>query len=291
MKNKSNCNYFQNLLAIAIGNRSKKEFAEEVGLSREYLTRLAGGQLKPSVQTLKKIAEKASEPVTLKELMESCGYEASKSECLSLADKRQMDSDEERIRLNHQDILDGIKELISNYQIYDDINDLLDMFRLLYTVEDNKYSVTRINQSGSSKEDFVVTATWENNNIRNTTYYLLHAISTSDHKFLFSGISSNIEDLVKTKKLPPYVEDELERSGTGGYDFISITVIKNEMVSWKIPDNSEAPYEMSDGMAIENTIRFLHSVNAKLEDREMALCRIDSTSIAVAVKVLESWIK
>lgn len=64
------------LIEMAIApNQSKKEFAKELDISPEYLSRICNGQNKPSKQLLKEISEISACPqVTYKKLLQSANY-------------------------------------------------------------------------------------------------------------------------------------------------------------------------------------------------------------------------
>lgn len=84
---------FRRLLRLAIGNSiSQAKFAEESGISAEHLSRMLNDKkiVKPRLSTLKKIANRADNGVTLRDLVESVGdkveygaKEASREEIIS----------------------------------------------------------------------------------------------------------------------------------------------------------------------------------------------------------------
>lgn len=77
MAKNMNQNYFTNLMVLAIGDRTKKDFAAAIGISPEYLSRLMNPNNKiiPSKDLLKKVAEVSESPfVSREELFKSCGY-------------------------------------------------------------------------------------------------------------------------------------------------------------------------------------------------------------------------
>ena len=64
---------------LAIGGRSLSSFAEEVGVSKSYVSKIVNGKIPsenpPSRKILSKVAEKTQNGVTLSDLYECCGYE------------------------------------------------------------------------------------------------------------------------------------------------------------------------------------------------------------------------
>lgn len=73
---------FTNLMLAAVGNRTKKEFSEIIGISPEYFSRLINrsNSIIPSKSLLVKVAEASKSPVVTKDaLFKACGYEVDKT--------------------------------------------------------------------------------------------------------------------------------------------------------------------------------------------------------------------
>ena len=68
---------FASLLKKAIGSRTAKQFAAETGLSESYVSRRMTGlyATPPRKNTLTAIASSAQNGVTLRQLLDTCGYE------------------------------------------------------------------------------------------------------------------------------------------------------------------------------------------------------------------------
>ena len=67
---------FQNLLRAGIGSRTQKEFAQEIGMSKEHLNRMLNSEEinRPSKATLESIAAHMNS-VTISQLLTACGYD------------------------------------------------------------------------------------------------------------------------------------------------------------------------------------------------------------------------
>jgi len=68
------------LITLAQGGRTQKQFSEDCGLSKSYICRFLGGKFdKPPIpSTLKKIAATAANNVTYKDLLDAAGYDSDK---------------------------------------------------------------------------------------------------------------------------------------------------------------------------------------------------------------------
>jgi len=67
-------NKLKDLIKSAQGDRSQNEFALHANISSAALTRILKGERKPDPDTLRKIAEKAYNGITYKELLLATGY-------------------------------------------------------------------------------------------------------------------------------------------------------------------------------------------------------------------------
>lgn len=160
---------FKVLLQEAIGNRSQKDFAESAGISKEHLNRMLrdGDINQPSRSTLKKIASASG--IDYERLLTACEYdvdfEKTKNTSLELK-KRATLPTLRRVKKCVEDIHRGFSETVKNNPIFDDIEDLLELVDLLYSVEDIEYTLSEERDFGDIKHNNadcsrIITASWK----------------------------------------------------------------------------------------------------------------------------------
>lgn len=65
---------FRMAVKMAMGLRTQKQFAEDIGTTPQYLSRLMSGTVRPTMKTLEHIAAHADNGITLQSLRKACGY-------------------------------------------------------------------------------------------------------------------------------------------------------------------------------------------------------------------------
>lgn len=160
-------NELKELLKTAIGERTKKDFAAAAGLSQEYLTRAMkeGPINRPSRSTLKKIMLASEGRVSYTELLSACGYDASEEKNGAELSERKSLSYMERASKCAYELKEGFLKLGSNRQIYESLNDYIELVDLLYGVEKISFEVGEERDFGDRNHknadgSVVIRATW-----------------------------------------------------------------------------------------------------------------------------------
>ena len=138
---------FSKLLELSIGkNRSQNDFAKQAGISQEHLNRMLRHpeKTKPSVATLKKIAEASNGRVDLNRLEKSCGYDP--SQIIKPDDIEPVGEfyDAKNIILEYKK---GVMEFCGRATRYDNIHDILDTVEILFGRSQFRYTI-------ENEEDF-----------------------------------------------------------------------------------------------------------------------------------------
>lgn len=72
--NENNSTRFRMAVKMAMGLRTQKQFASDIGTTPQYLSRLMSGTVRPTMKTLEHIAAHADNGITLQSLRKACGY-------------------------------------------------------------------------------------------------------------------------------------------------------------------------------------------------------------------------
>ena len=127
---------FQKTMRRLIGAKTLADFAATCEISRTNLSRLMSAHsYQPSKNTLRKIADHTD--IDYEELLSICGYADSP------ASARRQRTFTDRIRLNAMDMESGFAGMTGSTRLFDNIQDFLEEYLLLYSHEDCKYSVLK----------------------------------------------------------------------------------------------------------------------------------------------------
>lgn len=122
---------FRELLEKAIGTNTKQAFAEKAGMAPQQLSRYfrEDYNVRPTMNTLQKIAKASGDDSLLVLLQKACGYEESVS--FVRTDK----PFEERAKLNAMDLKEGFKEFTKTPCVFNSIKEFISTCETLYGVE------------------------------------------------------------------------------------------------------------------------------------------------------------
>ena len=134
------CERFVKKIKELKGDESVSAFARKCGISQGNLYRLLnrGADKPPRKDTLRQIANATG--ANLEELFIICDYATTASGA------RKERSVDERIRLNAKDMKDGFESLVNSSNIYDSIEDFLDIWKTVYSVESCTFCCGEINE-------------------------------------------------------------------------------------------------------------------------------------------------
>lgn len=191
---------FKALLKAGIGSRTYKDFAKAAGISPEWVTRTLNNKKipQPSRNTLEKIAPYMSGGITIRMLLDACGYEESGP--VSAASERFKLPISDRIIKNADDIEEGLGATIRMKQFWEESRDFFNYFNMLYAVEDLSYTIldtkayfgTRVKEA---EQCMLVNFFWEDSACQCNTYAVIYYVCTERGKVFFFGHSLNMTDI------------------------------------------------------------------------------------------------
>lgn len=183
---KTNYVKFRELLRAGIGTRTQKDFAAEVGLSKEYLNKMLNATeiSRPSRGTLTSLAAHMTH-ITLSELLTSCGYEVVPVE--------------ERVKNLESLLEEGLRNVTEAGKPWKDFGDLFDLIDSLFMEETCRFHIIKqeelVEQKENGEQYAAVEALWGDSEYRFTTGFLLYYCETTKGRIIPAGFTMDPEDL------------------------------------------------------------------------------------------------
>lgn len=211
-----NMHHFANCVIVGMGNRTKKEFAKESGLSREFITRICNEKVttKPSKSTVRAIAEHMDTCMTLHELSRAAGYEIRDLYVAGIL--KESDIPEHIFsEINIAEIKNGLQEFLDKKQM--DLYEVVEMTQMLYSAADTVLYLP----ADTSAENLLITAKTTFGRHIEKAYYLINTKERS--------VSTKLKDIrpYLEKETLKYLEILEDNSPTGApEDFVRYTAAK-----------------------------------------------------------------
>ena len=235
-------NNLHELLIKAMHGKTQKQFAQEIGISKEHLCRLLyiENSRKPTRNTLLKIFKAGQPYVTLEELYESCGYDFSDIGFIcNHSNSTNLGFD------NFISILDSLlkditrKVVIETNNISDILNNiyykLIGFKNISYIVEKNidNYVGSKIGEQAIVLRYIIC------DNLTQTKYsffVILYYITTKNNSIILTDYAFDINSLLETNFLIILLKEYIEINNLKGSPYLQITehynqedTIKNEV--------------------------------------------------------------
>ena len=216
---------FRMLLRKGMGTRTQAEFARDAGISPQVLNRMMNLPVisRPRAKTLQMLAAQ-TEGVSLKELMESVGYDINgepEEEELTEKEKRETLSNKERANLAAKDLTTGLAELTSGGNaVYDNLNDFLDMLYVLYSVEEFSFQIISEDEYDGEKypaadEIALVETSFLNGQVVNVIPFAVYFYRKKDGRIFITNADAGFEALKEVGFFEPREQEAMEEFGHG----------------------------------------------------------------------------
>lgn len=178
---------FRKLLKYGMGDSGVSEFANRAGISRVSLSRMLNMPEigRPQEETIIKIADAMDGRVLRDDLLASCGY------------KRTATS--EKLLHAHEEIKAAVSEYFTKGVVFPGIQDILDVFDLLYFSEDMEWSIGLPDEEGTIKKS-VITGKWKEGDYTYRFLFGLEYVNTDDGKVCIIKAHTEYEDMIEFAK-------------------------------------------------------------------------------------------
>lgn len=225
---------FRELLRLAIGTMSQKEFAEKSDISPEHLNRMLNSKLisQPSSRTVEKILAASVSDLDPVLMFESCGYTGMDVKLGIRRHRRKMDL-YERMRSVSMDILNGFGKIIEDRLIYPDIRACVQQY-LNHQVEDCRITMSSkmseipvANKCGEFYMNGKYTWTSQKDDklqYRITNFFTLFFVETSYNNVVLTDVAVDCATVNACGGIPSEFYDIAYQDGTdfSGLDFFAI---------------------------------------------------------------------
>lgn len=176
---------FQNLLRAGIGSRTQKEFAQEIGMSKEHLNRMLNSEEinRPSKATLESIAAHMNS-VTISQLLTACGYDIIPVET--------------RVVRQEDAMLGAIGDIIDTRKPWQSLNDVVDTLKLLGLEETGKIRILQEKETENfdrGESYAVMEVSWGDNEYCFFTRFALFYCVTKKEHILLTDVCMDFDEL------------------------------------------------------------------------------------------------
>lgn len=219
---------FKDYMTRAIGDRTKAEYARAVGMSPQRLNTLLNNPTSvPTIATLKKLAMAAQNDITLMDLASAVGYLPEdvykEDKVMSKRVERASLGADGRNELAEKDLLDALADIAGSFKRYKDIQEVIDTFNLVYSVEDYTFEIldpveeectVLIGGSGlcnRTAQVYPIIAKWNICNTENLIPFVLYTIQDKDYLVIisYSVSAAFMEDHgILPEKIKQYLGDD-----------------------------------------------------------------------------------